>query len=427
MQVPLLAVREFRSNWRRNAIFGAILFVSISVQLFTAIAATASRTAVESYATAVFGYAETYSLTIPDERTGAALHTLNDRLADITRSHPWLRPATAVNVTAYVRASATSDPSALVPVTLRSVTRDWQLLTPALADDDLWRTVIDDRRLGPAVLLDRDTAGRLGVAAPMAVTLLLDAPVADHPGAGASPGPEQARQQAAGDAPAQVAAGASVRPRIALGGVPVFGTYTELNKSLAADGFVTQNVIDLAHLGPQTVQVYWRCVRIRCGDAAALVRTAVGGHVTAVESRIDDIDQFRPVLDQQREEGQRFSVIVLVLGALAVGIVSTAFVEVRAPQFATLRALGASRPAVGVLALLENLLTAAVVGVLAVLAGAAASRLDPNRFNQISQVRLDHLGVPIAIYAQTIAITLAIGLLTGLAPAIRAYRAVRTS
>jgi len=56
-----------------------------------------------------------------------------------------------------------------------------------------------------------------------------------------------------------------------------------------------------------------------------------------------------------------------------------------------------------------------------------ATRADPNRFNQIPEVRLEALTVPVSVYAQTALITLAVGLLTGLVPALRAYRSVRTA
>jgi hypothetical protein len=55
------------------------------------------------------------------------------------------------------------------------------------------------------------------------------------------------------------------------------------------------------------------------------------------------------------------------------------------------------------------------------------SRIDPDSFNQISQITLARLDVPVSVYAQTVALTLLTGLVTGLAPAVRAYRSVRAS
>jgi putative ABC transport system permease protein len=151
------------------------------------------------------------------------------------------------------------------------------------------------------------------------------------------------------------------------------------------------------------------------------------GASSGPERRIDQLDQFRPVLAQLQRDGERFSIVVLILGSFAVAIVSTAFVEVRTPQLTLLRAMGATRGAVSATALLENLFTAALVGTIAVLLGVTASYLDPNRFNQISQIELKELSLPVVLYTKTVLLTLFIGLLTGLAPAVRAYRAVRAS
>ncbi|GAB3834884.1 ABC transporter permease family protein [Dactylosporangium cerinum] len=211
--------------------------------------------------------------------------------------------------------------------------------------------------------------------------------------------------------------------------MPVFGTYTELNKAFTTGGLVNQNILSLAHATPRPVQISWRCDPARCPDTFGLIRTAaqvVGGRPQDAQ-RVDNVGQILPILTAQRRDGQRFAAIVVLLGMLAVAFVATAFIEVRAPQFATLRALGASRSAIGAIALLENLFTAATVAVLAAGLGLAAGFLNPDLFNQIPQVRLDRMQVPVALYAQTVALTLFIGLLTGLAPALRAYRSVRTT
>ncbi|MBE1489432.1 FtsX-like permease family protein [Plantactinospora soyae] len=447
MRVLPIALREFRSNWRRNTIFGAILLISVVVQLFTALASTASRTAVETYGTAVFGYAETYTMSLADPLTPERLAAFNDELALMGQSYPWFRPATAVDLSGFLRVSPDSAADAATPVTIRAVTSGWRRLTAAIPDDDVWRTVTSDRRLSAAVLVEQGTAQRLGVTGPMAVTVLLDAERGDSAGGDGEPGsdvpgsglPTPSATEAtdgggpdgggpAPNAPPAEAAG-PVGHRTTLPDVPVFGSYAEPNKSLAVDALVSQNVLALGGLGPQTVQVYWRCVERECRDTYRLVELAAAtvGARPGREQRIDQLDQFGPVLRQQDRDGQRFALVVLVLGALAVAIVSSAFVEVRAPQFATLRALGASRSGIAAIALLENLFTSALVGSAAVLLGLAATGLDPNSFNQIPQVRLTQLAVPIGLYAQTIALTLLIGLLTGLAPAVRAYRSVRTS
>jgi hypothetical protein len=51
--------------------------------------------------------------------------------------------------------------------------------------------------------------------------------------------------------------------------------------------------------------------------------------------------------------------------------------------------------------------------------------LDPNLLNHIPSVHLEHLAPPLDVYARTIETTLAIGVVTSLLPALRAYRAVR--
>ena len=443
IRVLSLSLREFRANWRRNAVFGTILLVSVGVQLYTALAAAASTAAVQTYGAAVYGYAETYRATLDTSLTTAELHRFNERLAEIGSSYPWFRPATAVDLQGYVRVNATPDPAIATPLSLRLVSPDWRLLTPSIPDSDVWRSVSSNRRMGAALMLEQATAARLQFPGPQAATILVNASDIvgqgstatgdaggsnsadpDNGGAQASAGPGGA---AAGAPPERASSSANIA-RIAVADVPIFGTYEEPNKSLAADALGNQILLDLVHAGPQPVQLFWRCTGQRCADssgllsmAAATVGTTVGG-----TQRIDLTNQFRPVLEQQKRDGNRFALIVLVLGGVAVAIVSTAFVEVRAPQFATLRALGATRPAVGAIALIENLCTALVVGVAAVCLGWFATFLDPNWFNRIPQVRLTDLAVPVAVYGKTVALTLLVGLLSGLVPALRAYRSVRT-
>jgi putative ABC transport system permease protein len=430
MRVIALALREFRANWRRNAIFGAILLLAISVQLFTTLSAAASREAVATYGSAVFGYAETHSTTLEDPLTIEQLERLNTRLAEIRRSYPWFEPATAVDISAYVSVAGNPVLSGATPINLRAVSAGWRLLTPAIPDDDVWRSVTSEHRRSAALLVEADAADRLGISGPTPVTVIMDAPFdTSAPAPAGDDLAAEEQDEAEGARPdAPIAVSGRYVQRFEVLHTPVFGVYTEQNKSLVTSALVNQQVLRLGHAGPQNVQVFWRCLE-RCGDIAALVQTAATtvGTRSGPANRIDQIEQFRPVLEQQRREGERFALIVLLLGTLAVAIVSTAFVEVRAPQFATLRALGATRPAVGLLALLENLLTAVVVGGFAVLLGVIATRVDPNSFNQIAEVRLDSLSVPVSVYAQTALITLAVGLLTGLAPAFRAYRSVRTA
>ncbi len=426
-RVVLLALREFRANWSRNAIFGAILFVAIAVQLFTALSASASGTAVRTYGTAIFGYAETHVMSVPEPIGADQLARLNKELDTVTRSYPWFRPATSVDVPGYLLAG---DASAGSPLTLRAVSPAWHLLTPSVDNGDAWRTVTSDRRLGAALMLEESTARRLGMTRPRAVTILVDDTTSRRTASSTSPtDPEDDPSATEGGPAADPSGGDQPTHRTAIRDVPMFGTYAEPNKSLAADALVSQNLVAIAHTRPTTVQVYWRCEPEDCRDTFGLVKTAstAAGIRPGQDQRIDEIDQFQPVLRQQQQDGTRFALVVLVLGALAVAIVATSFVEVRAPQLATLRSLGASRPAVGAITLMENLFTALLVGVSAIAIGIAATQVDPNRFNQIPQVHIEHLDIPIAIYAQTAALTVLIGLLTGLAPAVRAYRTVRTT
>jgi hypothetical protein len=423
MRIARLGLREFRYNWRRNSIFGLILLLSIGVQLFTALSAEASKTAVERYGAAVFGYAETYTSALEQPLSVEQLQTFNARLDEIGRSYPWFRPATSVTLSARLRTSPSADPADAPVLELRAVTPAWRLMTPAVADDDAWRTVTSDQRLGPAILLESTTAERVRLTTPAVVAVLLDAGELV-----ARPDPGRAARATSTAAPPAIRAGGN-DPGIALLNVPVFGTYTELNKVFATGGLVNQNILGLVHATPRPVQLSWRCAPARCPDTYGLIRTAaqsVGGRPQDPQ-RVDGVGQIQPILTAQRRDGQRFAAIVVLLGMLAVAFVATAFIEVRAPQFAVLRALGASRSAVGAIALLENLFTAATVAVLAAGLGLAAGYLNPDLFNQIPQVRLDRMEVPVALYAQTVALTLLIGLVTGLAPALRAYRSVRTT
>ncbi len=474
---PLL-VREFWANRRRNAAIGSVLFIAVAVQLFTALSATASRTAVQTYGAAVYGFPETHSAALAKPLDHDELRVFNDRLAAIAQSYPWFRPATSVELSGYLRAGTEDDPAHAARLKLRAVSPSWRLLSGGIADDDAWRTVTSDRRLGAAALVESGTARRLGLGAPAAVTVLVEDASTSAPGStpgtaapattapattapattapatgapGATPSAGSASGVAGSDSGGAVAAtpgpgtpgssggsgtAASGAPspaadptahRTAIRSVPVFGTFSELNTSLGADVLVNQNLLALSQAGPRAVQVYWRCTGVQCRDGYKLISTAaaVTGTKPGREQRLDRLDQFQPVLAQQNRDGDRYSVVVLVLGGLAVAIGSAAFVEVRGPRFAALRTLGASRLGVATIALLENVLTALAVGVVAVLLGFLATRLDPNRFNQIPQVRLDSLPWAVGPYAAAIGLALVIGLVAGLAPATRVYRSAR--
>jgi len=407
MRALALGIREFRANLRRNAIFGAILLIAVTTQMVTALSDTASRAAITNYGTAAFGYAQTYSAALSKPITGSRLVTLNAQLDRLRHNYPWFQPATATDLSVTILTRSSPDPQTGWQLTLRAVSPGWRTLSPALADDDSWRTLTSQRRLGPAVILESQTARQLAIGSGDVISII---------------------RSPAGGGPASSAGPSGLSPD-ALTGVPMLGVYTELNKSLSVSGLVSQNLVTQLAAGPQSTSIYWRCEPVRCPDAAGLAQaatTSIGGQLSS-PVRIDQLDQFAPVLNQQQRDGQRMALIVLLLGALAVAVVSTAFVEVRAPQFATLRTLGASRSTIAGICLLENVLTAAVVALLAVLIGAATTQVSPNLFNRIPQIRLEHLDTPLGLYLRIVLLTLLVGLLTGLFPALRAYRAVRTN
>ena len=146
--------------------------------------------------------------------------------------------ATSVTLSAHLRTSLTVDPADAPGLELRAVSPAWRLMTPAIADDDAWRTVvISDRRLGPAIMLESTTAERLRLTGPAAVTVLLSATeMVGRPDRG---GAATARSgTAATTAPPVTRAGGGADSGIELLDVPVFGTYTELNKVFTTGGIV---------------------------------------------------------------------------------------------------------------------------------------------------------------------------------------------
>ena len=424
MKALTLGIQEARWNWRRNAIFGVILLLAIGTQLFTALVTTASRTAVDTYGAAVYGYDATYVTSVETPLDPAGLAALNERFRAVGRVYPWFRPVTAYDVEARVRHGSGGPVHDSPLVLLRAVSEAWPELTPSVPHDDVWRTVTSPRRLGAAVLLSDEIAAAAGLRLPATVDLLVQRAAGERTGstAAATDGAAPADDAAPAD---RGAAGSD--SLLDLARVPAFGSFAEPNKRLSADGFVSQNVAGLLGLPPQRVSVYWRCDPARCADATGLVSRAARGEDLTVQAarRIDETEQFAPLLAQTERSGGRFAVIVVLLGALAVAVVATAFIEVRGPQFAVLRTLGASRATIAGVTLVETGVTAIVVAAAAVVAGVLATFVDPNRFNQIDQIELARLVVPVRVYAQTAAITLGVGLVSGFFPALKAYRSVR--
>jgi putative ABC transport system permease protein len=399
-----LSLREARANWRLNVVFGAILLAAIATQLYAGLTRVASEQAVATYGAKTFGAPETYRAPFGRPLHLDELTALQARIAAIHRSYPWFSPATSVEVSVQYRPAGGGGPFTQSPLALRAVDAAWAGISLAVPPGDPFDTVVADGRTWPALVLAAERAtvpgGPGGTEQALRAVDLRVSPTAPERG---------------GELP----------------GVPVVGVYAETNKSLAADGLVSDALLPALGLDAAPVTLFWRC-QLRCADERGLVELAVGtalGSATpsvdlASATRIDDALSFGPVLDQLAGDGHRYAVVVVLLGAAAVTALSTAAVAMRSPRLSVLRSLGASRGAVASIVLLENVLTAAVVAGLAVVLGVLATAIDPNRFNQIAVVDLSSLHVPVGLYAGTATLTVAVGILTGLLPAARAYRGV---
>ena len=418
-----LGLLETRANWRRSMIFAVILLGAVATQLFTSISSAASKEAVQTYGTSVFGYSGTYRTQLRNSLDPQQVDSLKGALTKAAVGRPWFAPATAVDLSLKIQRQS-QDPQKVRSFNIRAVTAAWQSITPSVPRSEAWLSVMQERRLSAALLLNQSSADLLGLDQPQAVSITAD--TVGHASATTDPA------TTSGDAPppsTTAATGRNAPPAGLVDNTPVFGFYRETVKALSSDGLTNQNVLGLLSVGAQPVQVFWRGEPARCADVAGLVGSAAAGVGTTpgVPQRVDTVDDEAPLLLQQSKDGQRIAWIVLALGALAVTVVATAFVEVRAPRYATLRTLGSSRGAVGMYALVENVVVALFVALLAVGLGWLAVHVDPNRFNQIHQVTVRTLRIPWRVFADTIAITLGIGLVTGLFPAVKAYRAVRAN
>lgn len=418
-----LSLLETRANWRRSMIFAVILLGAVATQLFTSISSAASKEAVQTYGTSVFGYSGTYRTLLRDSLDPQQVDSLDKALTKAAVGRPWFAPATAVDLSLSIQRQS-QDPQKVRSFNIRAVTAAWQSITPSLPSSEAWLSVMQERRLSAAILLNQSSADILGLDQPQAVSIT--APTVGN--ASATVGPVTASGGAPDPSPTAVLS-SSARPAGLVDNTPVFGFYRETVKALSSDGLTNQNVLGLLSMGAQPVQVFWLCEPARCTDVAGLVASAAAGvgTTTGMPQRVDTVDEVAPLLLQQSKDGQRIAWIVLALGALAVTVVATAFVEVRAPRYATLRTLGSSRGAIGMYALVENIVVALFVGAAAAGLGWVAVHIDPNRFNQIPQVSVSTLHIPLRVFTDTIAITLGIGLLTGLFPAAKAYRAVRAN
>lgn len=283
----------------------------------------------------MFGYSGTYSTQLRDPLDPQQVDSLNNALTKAAVGRPWFAPATAVNLDVKIQ-KENQDPFTVRSFTIRAVTAAWQRITPSVPNNEAWLSVMQGDRLSAALLLNASSADLLGLDQPQAVSIT--ASTVGNASATAR------AVTASGDAPppaATAATSSSLRPAGRVDNTPVFGFYRETVKALISDGLTNQNVLGLLSVGAQPVQVFWRCEPLRCTDVAGLVGSAAArvGTTTGVPQRVDTVDDVAPLLLQQSKDGQRIAWIVLALGALAVTVVATAFVEVRTPRYATLRTL----------------------------------------------------------------------------------------
>jgi putative ABC transport system permease protein len=402
VRVVTLAGQELRGNWRRNLVKGAILLGALGTQLFTSLAATASEEAVTTYGTAVFGHAQTFRADLEEPPSLAQLVTMDTTLDHEVAAHP----GTVVVVRADVSAGLTS---ATAPVggpetatSLASFHGPWAAISATTAGSRSFAEVDGSRAL-PRLVVSGPVADRLGVTPTTLVTVTVDPTAEDS-------------------------ADAWAQTPLVLGDLPTHRGPVDRNKALVNDVLASRSLLHLLGAPPDSASIYWRCATAldcadRAGIAATIARTA--GLRLAEGYRIDSQDELTPVLRQQRQQGALFAWVALGLGAIAVAAVATAMVEVRTPELVTLRTLGATRSALFGAALLEGLVVALVVGLLSMAASLALARLDPDLFNHIDAVRLTRFHPPLEVYVRTGALTVLVGLLTGLLPALRAHRLVR--
>jgi putative ABC transport system permease protein len=285
---------------------------------------------------------------------------------------------------------------------------------------------VDGPRALPRLLVSGPLADRLGVRPTTVVTVSV---AGATPGAGSAPANDTAPANDAAPttpSPDGVADDWAQTP-VAVPDIPAHRGPVEQNKALVHDALASRSLLHLLGAPPESASIYWRCAAPRCADAAGVAE--VVAHTADLELaapyRVDTHDELGPVLRQQREQGALFAWVSLALGSIAVAVVATAMVEVRTPELVTLRTLGATRAILFGAALLEGLVVAVAVGLVSVAASLVLARLDPDLFNHIDAIELERFTPPLGVYLRTGATTVAVGLLTGLLPAVRAYRLVR--
>ncbi|KRF24040.1 FtsX-like permease family protein [Phycicoccus sp. Soil803] len=408
-----LAGQEVRGNWRRNLVKGVILFGAIGTQLFTSLAAAASEEAVTTYGAAVFGYEQTFRADLEAPPSLAQLETMDATLDRETAAHPGAVVVLQADVSAGLTSSQAPVAGPATATSLISFHGPWAEISATTAASASFAEVDGPTAL-PRLVVSGPMADRLGVTPTRLVTVSV-----------AATAPSTAES---GDAGADASDAWAQSPR-ALPDIPAHRGTVERNKALVNDVLASRSLLHLIGAAPESASIYWRCTAPECADvagmAATIARTA--GLSLAAGYRVDSHDELKPVLRQQREQGALFAWVALGLGAIAVAVVATAMVEVRTPELVTLRTLGATRSTLFAAALLEGLVVAVVVGIVSMAASLALARLDPDLLNHIDAVELTRFQPPLAVYLRTGALTVLVGLLTGLLPALRAYRLVRAN
>lgn len=403
-QAAILAGQEVRGNRGRVLVKAAILLGAIGTQLFTSLAAEASEQAVTTYGAAVFGYEQTFRADFEAPPSLAQLATMDATLDDELRAHPAAVVVLQAGVPAGLTSAKAPTTGPETSATLTSFHGPWTQISATTARSRAFSEV-DGGRAMPRLVVSGPLADRLGVSPTTLVTVT-----------------------AADAATAPLVDGWAHSP-VVLPDVPAHRGSAEQDKALVNDVLASRSLVQLLGAAPDSASLYWRCTAAECPDVAgiaeAIARTA--GLRLAAGYRVDSHDTLTPVLRQQREQGDLFAWVALGLGAIAVAVVATALVEVRTPELVTLRTLGATRSTLFGAALLEGLVVAVAVGVLAMAASVAMARLDPDLLNHIDAVKLERFHPPLGVYLRTGTVTVLVGLVTGLLPALRAYRLVRAN
>jgi putative ABC transport system permease protein len=426
-----LAGQDLRGNWRRNLVKGAILLGAIGTQLFTSLAAAASEEAVTTYGAAVFGHEQTFRADLEAPPSLAQLDTMDATLDREVAAHP----GTVVVLQATVGAGLSS---ATAPVggpetaaSLASFHGPWAEISATTVGSTSFAEVDGPTAL-PRLVVSGQLADRLGATPTTLVTLTVDPAAAGSTSLTTSPAgggsDAEGLADAEGEADGAAADDGWAQSPLVLRDLPAYRGPVDRNKALVNDALASRSLLHLIGAPPDSASVYWRCTTARdCADLTGIAETIAraAGVRLADGYRIDSHDELTPVLWQQREQGALFAWVALGLGAIAVAVVATALVEVRTPELVTLRTLGATRSSLFGAALLEGLVVAVVVGVLSMAASLTLARLDPDLFNHIEAVALTRFHPPVEVYLRTGALTVLVGLLTGLLPALRAHRLVR--